>query len=180
MSVAAARGFLLHPQNALKAFFIRRSLCSSRPFFKTLFTRLSRPQNQFKFNDQQKQSQKPSRNVKENASLWHHQRRFEQPFKFRIGSRSTIVEQMHFCSDIVECKLRARLGKIKIQSQIWIKFQSFTLSDCLHQPRLSLFALPKLKPLNHRHVKAFNLNWIEAGLAATSEHGWQKWNAADV
>lgn len=75
---------------------------------------LSRPQNQFKFNDQQKQSQKPSRNVKENASLWHHSKRFEQPFKFRTSSKSRIVEQMHFCSDIIvmfECKLRDRRGK---------------------------------------------------------------------
>lgn len=120
MSVAAARGFLLHPQNALKVLFIRRSLCSFRPFFKTLRVLLSRPQNQFKFNDQQKQSQKPSRNVKENASLWHHlsttlgtgHLNSKSVANRLLSNKCTSVR----ISSNANCALG--VGKIKIQSRI--------------------------------------------------------------
>lgn len=109
MSVAAARGFLLHKQNAFKMLFIRRLLCSFRPFFKTLFTRLSLAPRTSSSLMTNKSHRAMSRRTQVFGTI--QRRRFEQPFKFRIGSESTIVEQMHFCSDIIECKLRARRGK---------------------------------------------------------------------
>lgn len=50
----------------------------------------------------------------------------------------------------------------------------------LFKHNLSKFILAKLKISDEHHVKAFDLNWIEAGLAAMSAHGWEKWNVVDV